>query len=305
MAKNKSKTMVQAKRRRGAKKPKPPVRATAAPAIERMAYDEQQAFANTLFDPCNAKVAHGVYRGPQGQLNRFQSTFTVSMGANTAYVLVYIPSTGNYSSQVATTTANNVPFSLTNVGAPGGVYYTANASQTRSLGACAQIWSDLAPLQITGNIAMGTIPYTQVSATNSISSLIQALSFKGKLTADVFEQKWYPGMADEFYQGYNVAPSLDTAGDLNVIVAVLYGMPVSTTFTVALTNINEWTPKQDIGLQAPTTVGVARVAPQEVVAKLNQARPSWYTKVGRMIDQASPHIMAGAKLAAGVAGLFL
>lgn len=282
------------------------IRSVDAPSIERMAADEQQSFANTLYDPCNAKLNHGVYRGPQGQINRFQSTITVSLGAtNTAYVLVYIPATGNYSSQLATSTASNVPFSLTNVNAPGGAYYTANCSQMRSLGACAQLWSDLAPLNITGNIALGTIPLSQVSATASISTLIGALGFRGKLTADVFEQKWYPGMADEFYQAYNVSPSADTSGDLNVIVAVLYGLPVNSTISLSMTNINEWCPRQDLGMQAPTTVGVARVAPQEVVAKLNASRPNWYTKVGRFIEQASPHVLAGAKLAAGVAGLFL
>lgn len=274
--------------------------------VARESRDEEAAFAQTLFDPCHADLSHGIYRGARGFINRFQATATRSTGAtNTAIVVISNPSAGNASIQTAVDTTVNTPVVFSNTGAPGQTFYTANANQTRCLGSCLQTWSDAAPLNITGNIAMVTLPLSQVSTSTPISQLINAATFKGKLTADVFEQKWYPAMQDEFYTQYNTAPSSDAIGDTNVIVTVLYGLPVNTTFSFVFTTINEWTPQPSAGLQAPTTTSVSRVSPTEVIAKLNRAKPHWYTRVGNIISSALPYVVSGTELAAGVAGLLL
>lgn len=267
---------------------------------------EEVSLMTSLYDPCHAELTHGPYRGARGFLNRFQSTITQTFGAaDTASVFVWVPSTGVLSSATAANTGVNTPISLTTLNSPGNTYYTANANQTRSLGACVQVWSNLAPLNIAGNIALGTIPYSQIATTTSVANLILACNFKAKLTADVFEQKWYPAMQDEFYTQYNTAPSADAAGDTNALVVVLYGTPVSTTYTFNLTAITEWTPQPSLGMQTSNTTSISRVSPSEVVAKLHKVKPNWFTRVGNILSSAIPYVVAGTELAAGVAGLLI
>lgn len=267
---------------------------------------EEMSLMNSLYDPCHAELTHGPYRGARGFLNRFQSTITQTFTAtDTASVFVWVPSTGVLSSAAAVNTSVNTPISLTTINSPGATYYAANANQTRSLGACVQVWSNLAPLNISGNIALGTIPYSQISTSTSVANLILSCGFKAKLTADVFEQKWYPAMADEFYTQYNNAPSSEAAGDTNALVVVLYGTPVSSTYTFNLTAITEWTPQPSLGMQTANTTSLARVSPTEVVAKLHKVKPNWFTRVGNILSSAIPYVVAGTELAAGVAGLLL
>lgn len=275
-------------------------------SIAQEARGEENALMQTLYDPCHAELKHGPYRGPHGFINRFQSQLTPALAATeTGTVFVWVPSSGVYSIASFTNTGVNTPISLTTTLSPGSVFYGANANQTRCLGACVQAWSNLAPLNVTGNIAMGTIPYSQIATVATVSKLIDSCTFKGKLTSDCYEQKWYPAMADEMYSQYNTAPTTDAAGDVNALVIVVYGAPVSSTWTLSLTAITEWTPQATIGLQTPTTCSVSRVSPSEVVAKLNRIKPNWYTRVGNIISSALPYVVAGTELAAGVAGLLL
>jgi hypothetical protein len=231
----------------------------------------------------------------------------VSVGAgNTAGYVGFVPSGGIATSGSYANAAAPFTFAASPTYVPGTTFLTYNANGVRCLGACIQLWSDAAPLNITGNIFLGTCSWGQVGFVGALQNFLNLADYQGKLTADCFEQKWYPGASDDTFANMGIPPSA-TEGDSKNMVWVGYsGVPAGSSFSMRVTWIVEWLPNAQSGLNAPgTDTATGLVLPSTIVKKLNSSQPSWFTKVGNLLHNAKPYIAEGAKFAAGVAGLLL
>lgn len=251
---------------------------------------EESNLANMLADPCNAPLIHGSYPGVRGYLTRVSKFLTVTTGpTDTGFIAVIFPQTNNSIMQNFTTTATPTAYSVAQT-LVGGSTFLTNSAQTRSVGACLQVWSNQAPLNVTGNISWGTVPIGNFPATTNSTGtftadflLTQACQHHAKMTADTLEVKWRPGSMDHYYEATNTGPLLGTAaGDQNAIVVVAFGLPVNTTYTLRSVNIVEWQPSAASGLnmniQSPAS---SPVAPTQTVAKLDRAKSNWWYAFGK------------------------
>jgi len=271
------------------------------------AKNEEIAYMKTLLDPCAAPLAHGPYPGSRGYISRFSQYFTMNLGAgNTTGYVAFQPGTGTSSAVNYTNPSAAFTFSAGTSYVPGDGFLLSNANGVRCLGACVQLWSDAAPLNIQGNVFLGTIPWSELTGATSVQSFLNLANFQGKLTADVFEQKWYPGALDDRFQDYGTPPTATDGSSQNMIFVPVSGVPAASTLSLRVTWIVEWVPNASSGLnQAGTNTATGLVQPSTVVKKLHDTKPDWFTRVGNALNNMAPYIGKTAKLAAGVAGLLL
>jgi hypothetical protein len=270
----------------------------------------------SLADPCNAPLVHGSYPGVQGYITRTSKFFTVSLGAaETGFVAAIFPANNNSIIQTFTTTGTPTAYSVGQV-LNGGTTFLGNAAQLRSLGACLQVWSNLAPLNVTGNISWGSIPIGNFPATTGSTGtytadflLTQACQHHAKMTSDTLEVKWRPGALDHYYEVNNTAPLNTTnVGDQNAIIVVAFGLPPSTSYTLRTVNIVEWQPTSASGLNLNiSSTAHSPVAPTSTVAKLDNAKTDWWYNIGKAeetIGKVLKHVETGVILAEKIAPMF-
>lgn len=280
---------------------------TADRAMLQQARVEEENYMKTLMDPCGAPLQHGPYAGSRGFISRFTNYYQLTLGAGqTAGYVAICPGSGVSSSGTYANAAAGFTFLAAPTYVPGTAFLSTNANSVRCLGACIQLWSDAAPLNITGNVFMGTLNWGELNNAGNVQNFFNLANYQGKLTADAFEQKWYPGPEDDKFKAFNTAPSSQDGGSANMIFIGVSGVPAATSFSFRITWIPEWQPNGFSGLNSPATdSSTGLVLPATVVKKLNQTRPKWFSKIGNMLNTATPYIAEGAKLAAGVAGLLL
>jgi len=290
-----------------APRPRRGARVTADRTLLQEARREEEAFMNTLMDPCGSPLVHGPYPGSRGYIQRFTQYYNLGIGvANTAAYVGFCPGAGVSTSSGFPSTGSAFAFAASSAYVPGHSFLTTNANSVRCLGACIQLWSDAAPLSITGNVFMGTVNWGELNNAGSFQNFLNLANYQGKLTADAFEQKWYPGAEDDQFKAYGVAPSAQDGGSQNMIFIGLSGLPASTVFSFRITWIVEYTPNAQSGMNTPSTdTSTGLILPSTVVKKLNTVKPNWFSRIGNFLSTASPYIAEGAKLAAGVAGLLI
>lgn len=271
------------------------------------AREEEENYMRTLMDPCGAPLQHGPYAGSRGFISRFTNYYQLTLGAGqTAGYVALCPGSGVSTSGTYANAAAGFSFLAAPTYVPGTAFLSTNANSVRCLGACIQLWSDAAPLAITGNVFMGTLNWGELNNAGSVQNFFNLANYQGKLTADAFEQKWFPGPEDDKFKAFNTAPSSQDGGSANMIFIGVSGVPAATSFSFRITWIPEWQPNGFSGLNSPATdSSTGLVLPATVVKKLNHSKPKWFSKIGNLLETASPYIAEGAKLAAGVAGLLL
>lgn len=258
------------------------------------------AIARMLTDPCNAPLIGGFLPGDRGFVNRFTRINTISMGAtNTCFYAVFAPSINAAAAAAVTNTSTTIVGSLDRTLGPGYTYLNNNAYKLRSTGACLQVWSDVAPLSVTGNVAYGVVPIQAVQdgSAKTIAGVSQLLSHVTKLTANSVELKFSLGANDQFYDPNNVGATVlpPDVDDRNVLVVVGWGLPANSTYTCRLTNIVEWSPKADLGM----TVDSSHSGPSphtifDVQQKLKAVAPDWNHAVKNTFGTALGEAAAGA-----------
>lgn len=245
-----------------------------------LANPDARRSALALIDPCNAPLLHGVYPGQRGVVSRFSQVYTLSTSATQTAIVAAFNPTSCISTTASVADANAVltlPF--TQPISPGSAFLASNTDSTRCLGACFQIWSNLAPLNVTGTIGMGVLPHRNIVAVSTAtpSSLQGALQIISKLTDKVEEVKWRPGANDDNYAPYNANIIAADDGDTNDLVMVLTGLPVSSSISVKVTAIIEWTPKTVLGMGVPiTNQSASPVRAHQIAAELDKHDSSWW-----------------------------
>lgn len=240
--------------------------------------------ANTIrcfADPCNAPLEHGIYPGQRGIITRFSEIYQVSTGAaQTALVLAYNPNSTISSVGAYTDGTSTVSQVFSNTYSPGTGFLSTVTSQTRCLGACFQIWSSQAPLNVQGNLAHGIISHRAfVAGGYTVNRLASTLQKINKLAADIYEIKWRPGVGDDSFSPFNNNPPLGEDSDTNTLVAVFTGLPASTSVFVKITSITEWLPTASLGLNVPiTNQSSTSIRPNQVLAHMDKKDPDWWHK---------------------------
>lgn len=241
--------------------------------------------ASLLLDPCNGDPSVPFYNGEGGYSQRFVKTFTVTTGAtDTALNFAFFPGALMTSQGTAATSSTILTNQFTTSGTAGSSYLGSNANKFRCKAACVEMWSSQAPLNITGTVAFGVVPATvqQSGSATTVDSLIAVLTHQTKLTADIIECLWYPGVADGDFCNYSTLPSTTmpvTADDQNTIVFAANGLPVSTSYTFRVTWVAEWVPKVGLEVASPVAGSGNTQHVSDVVNALHHAKPGWYASL--------------------------
>lgn len=284
MAKNKS---ANNKKKKGGRRPRQRARARTPLSLSPVLRS-----ALHLSDPCNAPLSPGAYPGQGGYIVRGTKITPINLvGGETGFVAAFFPGTNNCVLQSFTDPNVGINFSVNQALSPLSGFLQTAASM-RSLGACIEVFSTDAVIYINGSIAVGNMsigsfpfnsPTTGVVTPNQ---LISQANYVHRLSTESTEVKWRPNVLDDTYVNNNTAPNTELeAGDRNVVYAVVFGVlgtQQGARLTVRTTNILEWLPRFDSGLNIPTT-GYSPVQKRatEVVALLDHHKRGWWASHGR------------------------
>lgn len=237
-----------------------------------------------LLDPCNGDTSTPFYNGEGGYSQRFVKTFTVTTGAtDTALTTAFFPGANLWSAGTATNDTTNFTNQFSKASSPGATFLAANASKIRCKAACVEMWSNQAPLNITGTMGFGIVPATsyQSGSAQNAAQLGSTVQNQVKLTADIIECLWFPGNLDSTYViGTAAATDMpNDSEDRNAIVFVGTGLPVSTSYTFRVTWVAEWTPRVGLEVSVPLAGNGNTQHVSNVVNALNTKHSGWYAKL--------------------------
>jgi len=213
-------------------------------------------YAQLLMNPCEAALVHPVYGGSDGAyLIRLTSTQT--FGAGSAFALQWTPgavggladASSDVSLLVREASAFATPGTITAVAnsvVTGGKWLRANASSSRCVAACAQVFytgaeSARAGLLYFGH-ANGSVlgePYRQASSI-SCANVAAGCPSALKTPAAQLELVWKPSLNDSLWHETDVEASAELLSRKGSII--LAGQALPSAITVRFTAVYEYMP---------------------------------------------------------------
>lgn len=270
---------------------------------------QEEKFAHMLVDPCYSSLDSGIYPGEKGLVQRVARTYTVNLGASdTVAQFAFYPGANMVLQNVAANTTTTLSTGFTKVNAPGTSFFDTNALKFRSLGACVECWSNVPPLNLTGNAFFGVVPAWNVQdgIASNADQQTQLLPEATRLTTDKISVKWVPGSHDIYWVatgGAGSGPLIlpEDSEDRNAISFILAGLPTNSSLTFRVTNILEWTPNKALGITQNSAHTGAGINPFAVVHAMQTHNPKWNVSITPLMNAAAHVADSGIKaLAAGV-----
>lgn len=259
-------------------------------SAEQKAADRRMArmdpVAALILDPCNADVSPAFYNGEGGYTQRFVKTINVTTGgADTALNFAFYPGADMVSFGTTAAGSTIITNAFTTANAPGINYLGTNSNKFRAKAACVELWSSQAALNVLGSVGFGVLSASQYQSglATTTDALVTVLTHQTKLTQDIVQCIWFPGVQDQFFNSTpNSLPSTalpPAYDDQNAIVYALTGLPVNTTFTFRITFVVEWIPKANLEIANVEGGGGNSQRTYEIVNELHRKRPGWYARL--------------------------
>lgn len=248
---------------------------------------EVRKYLTLINDPCNADYdLDAGYAGEEGTITRFVSDGTINTTAgHTSGFVLYHPGSGAVTAvsgadPATTTVVTLATYALAGpIPAPGLAFLVGTSAKQRAYAACITAFAAaVAPVNMTGEIAVGNLSIGTTLTTLSPNLLFSMLQHKSALGKQVVDVKWFPGTMDDRYLPWNDNTQLDVS-DSNVICIAYRGYPAAAALSVRLTSVLEWTAKSGTGLNVSNTTRPT-LPHNNAVAHLHKRVPRWLTSIG-------------------------
>lgn len=247
-----------------------------------------KSHAAMLHDPCNSDLTPSVYSGDRGYVNRF--VFNNNLGTTagtTAWAYIIKPGNSISFNTDQPTSAATIAVGYAN-GYPGNVFLAANAAKHRCVALCTTIRPTAAPSSATGTIHFGIVNAASVAngTVVSVDSLVGLCSDSVSVSQALMqplEVKWSPGGFDDRYSPtWTAGFTGDDDSDRNVLIVCGIGFIAASGVQARTTAIQEWSPKQSLGITNDATSVSPSKCDKECVLRMLKAKDkSWWWSLGK------------------------
>lgn len=269
--------------------------------------DAAARYANLLADPCNGDLVPGPFGdGYGGMVARFEKEYIINnSGTDTAAAFLFNPFSQLVAWQttplVDDTTSITWSVPTTAISHPGNAFLAGNASWTRCLAACVQVYYPGSELSRAGVVSLGQYPAEMATDPVAVATYRQMANYVMRTPADFAEIVWRPNHADVLGREPLASTQLllsNSVGTNNTsIVVTAAGIPVNTGIRIRVVAVYEWMPDPLAGFKNTVVRNPNPVTLGQVLAYLDRTG-DWMAGTARAAGKAV------SSLAHGVASMY-